>query len=485
MKVVYATSEFAPMAKTGGLADVAAALPRALAGEGVDVTVMLPLYRDMASPGVELAPLDPPAVEVPLGPHTVSVGLEGADIAGGKVRLVCLRYGPFFDRAGLYGSDGRDYPDNAQRFSLFARGVVKAARSLGISPDVYHVNDWQTALVCAYIKTIDAVPAGGAKSLLTIHNLGYQGVFWKWDLPWTGLGWELFTPDAVEFHDRVSFLKAGIVFADAVNTVSPTYAREIRTTSEHGRGLEGVLGDRASGVRGILNGIDGSVWNPETDPYIAANYSARDIEGKTECKAALQKELGLPRSSEAPLVGSVGRLAEQKGVKLILEMADDLIAAEPDCQLAVLGEGDAGVARELLRLRERHPRNVSVTLGLDEGLAHRIEAGCDIFLMPSQYEPCGLNQMYSMTYGTIPVVRRTGGLADTVEDSHAPGVGTGFVFADLRPEALLEALRRAVARFREPERWRELVARAMSRDWSWEKSAAEYAALYRRILAEA
>jgi starch synthase len=483
VNVVYAASEFAPFAKTGGLADVAAALPRVLAERGVSVTVMLPLYRSVGESGIHLDPLDPPVVEVPLGPHQIPVGLEGAAVAGGKARLVCLRYDPFFDRPGFYGQDGLDYPDNALRFGLFARGVIAAARALGLEPDIYHLNDWQTALAWAHVKTVDSQTTGGAKTLLTIHNIGYQGRFWKWDMPWTGLDWSLFNPGAVEFYGKVNFLKTGIVFADAVNAVSPTYAREIQTAGEYGHGLEGVLSDRASDVCGILNGIDRSVWDPETDARIPANYSARETAGKAVCKAKLQEELGLPVRPEAPLVGSIGRLTEQKGMSLLIEITNDLLAREPDCQIVVLGSGERPLEEALRALEERHPQGVRARIGYDDGLAHRIEAGSDIFAMPSRYEPCGLNQMYSMTYGTIPVVRRTGGLADTVEDSPDPDAGTGFVFDEFEPAAFLEALVRAIARFRDPAAWGRLIERAMGRDWSWDRSAGEYVALYEKMLA--
>ncbi len=483
INVVYAASELAPLAKTGGLADVAAALPAVLAGRGADVTVMLPLYRCVRESGVRLRPLRPSSVSVPLGPHSVTVGLEGAELAGGRARLVCLRYDPFFDRPELYGEDGRDYPDNAQRFSLFSRGVIAAARALGIRPHIFHVNDWQTALVCAYVRTLESGWAAGARTLLTIHNIGYQGSFWKWDMPWTGLDWSLFNPEAVEFYDTVNFLKAGIVFADAVTTVSPTYAREIQSSAASGMGMEGALKKRGRDVHGILNGVDRAVWDPETDPHLPANYSAGDLAGKAKCKAALQKELALPRKARAPLLASVGRLAGQKGAGLLVEAAEELLALEPDCQLVVLGTGEAKIERELRDLAARHPGSVAARILYDDALAHRIEGGADMFLMPSLYEPCGLSQLYSMIYGTVPVVRRTGGLADTVEDSGAPGAGTGFVFDEFAPGALVEATRGAIARYRDAEAWRSLVRRGMAGDWSWEASASEYETLYRKMLA--
>jgi len=447
INVVYAASEAAPFAKTGGLADVAGALPAVLAERGADVTMMLPLYRCVRESGVGLRPLDPPFVEVPLGPHSVKVGLEGTRVAGGSVRLVCLRYDPFFDRPELYGEGGRDYPDNSHRYALFSRGVISAAKALGLRPHVFHVNDWQTALVCAYVRTLESGWAAGARSLLTIHNIGYQGAFWKWDLPWTGLDWSL-------------------------STVSPTYAKAIQASREYGMGMEGALKERGRDVHGILNGVDRAVWNPETDPHIAANYTSADLAGKAECKAALQKELGLPVKPRAPLVASIGRIAEQKGTGLIVRAADDLLALEPDCQIVVLGTGDAAIERALRGLEARLPRSVAARIVYDDGLAHRIEAGADVFLMPSLYEPCGLSQLYSMIYGTVPIVRATGGLADTVEDSKRPGEGTGFVFEEFGPRALVEAVRRAFERYGDPEAWRNLMQRGMARDWSWSSSAA-------------
>jgi starch synthase len=489
-----------PFVKTGGLADVAAALPAALAERGVEVTVMLPRYRGVRECGVDMRPCEPPLVPVTIGPYTVKVSLETAlvphrPVPDGGVRVVCLGYDPYFDRPCLYGSQGGygagggDYPDNAQRFSLFSRAVIEAAGALGLSPDIYHVNDWQTALVCAYLKAQGGGNPAKAKSVLTIHNIGYQGMFWKWDLPWTGLGWELFNPEGVEFYDHVNFLKAGIIFADAVTTVSPTYAREIRSSPEFGRGLEGVLRSRAGDLVGIVNGVDGDVWNPATDGFLPARYSARDMSGKAECKAALQAECGLPVAEAAPLIASVGRLTEQKGTGLVLDCVEDVLDSDPDCQFVFLGTGDGDLERRLEGVAARRPGSVRANVGFDEGLAHRIEAGSDVFLMPSRYEPCGLSQLYSMIYGTIPVVRRTGGLADTVVDSLDKGSpegdeseGTGFVFEESTPEALLKCVRRALARYRRPEAWRALLRRAMKGDWSWDRSAGQYVRLYERLL---
>ena len=490
MKVVFSASEVTPFAKTGGLADVAGALPAALAERGVEVTVMLPRYRSVRECGVEMRPCEPPRVPVSIGPYTVNVDLEATSPADGSVRVVSLGYEPYFDRPciygdyGNYGGGGGDYPDNAQRFSLFSRAVIEAAGALGLAPNVFHVNDWQTALVCAYLRTRAVGSAAKARSVLTIHNIAYQGMFWKWDLPWTGLGWDLFNPEGVEFYDHVNLLKAGILFADAITTVSPTYAREIRSSNEFGRGLEGVLRKRAVDVVGIMNGVDVTVWNPATDAFLPARYSSEDLSGKAECKAELQRECGLPVAKDAPLVGSVGRLTEQKGLSLVLDCVEDVLASNPDCQFVFLGAGNQSIEQALEDLGSRLPRNVGVRIGFDESLAHRIEGGSDMFLMPSRYEPCGLNQLYSMIYGTVPIVRRTGGLADTVEDAAEddPSKGTGFVFDEFRADALLDCMRRALARFRDPEAWRRLVENAMKGDWSWDRSAGEYVKLYESLL---
>jgi len=489
--VVFAASEVAPFAKTGGLADVTGALPRYLAPLGFETTVMMPLYRCVREQardcGLALKPLEPSVMYVPVGPHWLPVGLEGAELGEG-VRLVCLRYDPYFDRASLYAEDGRDYPDNAQRFALFSRAVVIAARSLGIRPDIYHVHDWQAALVPVYLKTAERHSAGRARTILTIHNVAFQGAFWQWDMPWTGLGWELFGPEGLEFYGMLNYLKAGIVFADAITTVSPNHAREMQTP-EGGRGLDGVLRPRAARIHGILNGIDRTVWDPARDRCLARRYSAADAAaGKAACKAALQKELGLRREPRAPLIGWVGRLDELKGVRLLIEAAEPLLAAEPDCQLAVLGKGDESAAARLRELERAHPGRVAArTERLDEPLAHRIYAGSDIFAMPSLVEPGGLSQLYAMTYGAIPVVRRVGGLADTVEDAGEPPFrnGTGFVFDRFDAGAFLGALRRALAAYRDERAWAALVARAMARDWSWDSSAARYAELYDAEIARA
>lgn len=486
-RIVFAASEAAPFAKTGGLADVVGALPRYLAALGFELTVMIPLYRCVRErardEGLELRRLEPQVMYVPIGPHWVPVGLEGAELSSG-VRLVCLRYDPYFDRPALYAEGGRDYPDNAQRFALFSRAVPIGARSLGMAVDIYHVHDWQAALVPAYLKTLERPSAPRAGSILTLHNVAYQGAFWRWDMPWTGFGWEMFTPEGLEFYGMVNYLKAGIIFADAITTVSPTHAREIQTP-EGGRGLDGLLRTRASSIYGIQNGIDKAVWNPATDSHIPRRYSAKDAQtGKAACKRVLQEELGLAVAARSPLIGWVGRLDEIKGVWLFLEAARRLLATGQDCQFAILGAGDEHAASALRELERRYPGRVGVRIALDEALAHRIYAGCDIFVMPSLVEPGGLSQLYAMTYGAIPVVRRVGGLADTVEDAGDDPLrrGTGFVFDRFDVDAFLGALHRGLQAYRDGRAWGALVARAMACDWSWEASARRYAELYEQLL---
>lgn len=490
MKVAFVVSEVAPLSKTGGLADVGGSLPRALARLGVEVTVFTPLYGQVRRSGARLRPLRPSeaktkagGITVPHGPGSVKVGLEGTELPGGEVKVVCIAYDPYFDRAGLYGEAGGDYPDGAHRFALFAKAVILAAHALGLSPDIYHVHDWQGSLLPVYVK-MGLLKPERAATVLTVHNLGYQGVFWKWDLPWTGLPWEVFEWRGVEFHGKLNLLKGGIVYADAVTTVSPNYAGEICSGPEYGQGLEGVLRDRRDDLVGIVNGIDTRAWDPENDPLIPARYSAGDLAGKGICKRELQKETGLDESPSALLIGFVGRLAEQKGVSLLVECLGSLLGDASRPQMVVLGSGEPALEGALLEAAERHPGRLAVRVGFDEPLAHRIYAGADMFVMPSRYEPCGLGQLYSMRYGTVPVARRTGGLADTVEDSpdESPDRGTGFLFEEFAPGALLGALARARRRYESPDAWRGLVRRAMSKDWSWTRSAKSYLQLYERLL---
>jgi len=476
LRVLLLSSEVEPFAKTGGLADVAGALPKALAALGHDVRVLMPKYRGVERHGA-LSPVLP-RVRVPIGDGTT----EGALLEGRldrDVPVYFLAHDHYFDRPALYGTGDGDYLDNCERFIFFCRGALEAVRALGWTPHVIHANDWQSGLVPVYLETLykDDPALGEIGTLFTIHNLAYQGVFWHFDMPLTGLGWDLFTPAGLEFYGKINFLKGGLVFGDVLNTVSKTYAQEIQTP-EFGCGLEGVLQDRSADLHGVVNGIDYAAWDPETDREIAKRYSVEDLAGKAACKLALAEEMRIDVGG-APIVGIVSRLAAQKGLDLVLEALPELV--EAGFQLTLLGAGEPKLETAFAAAAAAHRGRVAIRAGFDAALARRIYAGADLFLMPSRYEPCGLGQMISMRYGTIPIVRRTGGLADTVvEVKPARRTGTGFGFAEPTTRALVEAATRALAAYREPSLWRQLQLNAMAEDFSWQASAREYVALYRK-----
>jgi starch synthase len=449
MRVLFATSECTPLAKAGGLGDVSAALPAALRALGIEVDTLLPGYAGV------LEKVGAASEEQRFS----ELGCDCRLLRSG--RLLVLDCPALYQRGGSPYQDpgGQDWPDNALRFGLLSR---VAARLPGY--DVIHCNDWPTALVPIFSQ----VPA-----LLTIHNLAFQGNFERAWLERLGIGQQYFSTDELEFHGRVSFLKGGLVHAGALTTVSPTYAREIQT-AEFGCGMDGLLRQRSGALSGILNGIDTDEWNPAADGHLAANYDALSLEKKPLNKNALQERLNLERDSRIPLIGFVGRLTHQKGVDLIAGAIAEL-AALP-AQIALLGKGDRELEGALGAAAARHPGRVAMATGFDEPLAHLIEAGADLFLMPSRYEPCGLNQMYSQRYGTLPVARATGGLADTILDGE-----TGFLFERAETSALTAAVRRAVAAWREPGRWREMQGAAMRRDFSWAAAARRYADLYSRL----
>jgi starch synthase len=463
MRIAFIASEVAPFSKTGGLADVAGALPGALSALGAEVVTVTPLYRCVRGHRPEPAPH---RVRVPLGGGAV----EARVFRSGGVFF--LEHDPFFDRDGLYGTPNGDYADNAARFVFLARGALELLKLLG-APDVVHAHDWQAGLVPLYLKTLYAGDFPRTRSVLTIHNLAYQGLFPPSEFPKTGLDWRHYTWKEAEFYGQVNFLKAGLVHADALTTVSPTYAREIQTP-ERGCGLDGVLRERSGVLHGILNGADYSEWDPSRDPHLPARYSVEDLSGKARCKAALQKRFGLPARPETPVAGMVTRLSEQKGIDLLLEAAEAL-AAE-DLQIALLGSGDRSYQDAVLRMGDRFRHRISVQVAFDNALAHLVEAGSDLYLMPSRYEPCGLNQIYSLRYGTVPVVRATGGLADTVID----GV-TGFSFGPYTSAAFLQAVRRALRAYENPAVWRRLMIEGMKQDFSWTASARRYLELYRSL----
>jgi len=485
LRILFMASEVEPFAKTGGLADVAGALPRALHNLGHDVRVLTPKYRGVEALAGDLAPVVP-SVRISLGDRETEGALwEGRTPSG--VPAYFLAQDRYYDREALYGTVDGDYWDNCERFIFFCRGGLEAVVRLGEEggeawqPQIVHANDWQTGLVPVYLRTLyrDHPTLGKAASLFTIHNLAYQGVFWHYDMPMTGLGWDLFTPAGLEFYGKLNFLKGGLVFSDLLATVSRTYAREIRT-SAFGNGLEGVLEERSHDLHGVVNGLDYEAWNPAKDPALPAPYSADDLDGKAVCRESLRTHLGLERGP-GPVIGLVTRLAEQKGLDLVLGALPALLAE--GCQLALLGSGDAHLEEAFLAAARAHPAQVAVRIGYDGELARRVYAGADAFLMPSRYEPCGLGQLIALRYGTVPIVRRTGGLADTVTElDPARRAGTGFIFDAFSVEALLDAVRRAASAYRQPALWKALVKNAMAEDFSWEASAREYVTLYGKAL---
>ena len=463
------SSEAAPLAKTGGLADVVGSLPSALQAFGDEAAVLIPRYGSIDLKGLRRV-FD--HLPIYLGDTRYETCVYQAPAEFPFYLLDCPA---LFGRGGFYGESGVDYPDNHIRFAVFCRGAIAVARSL-FKADVFHCHDWQAGLVPAYLRTTFASDPTffGVKTLFTIHNLGYQGIFPKSALAETGLDEALFRPDGLEFFGSVSYIKGGIALADALNTVSPTYAREI-LTPEYGFGLDGALRARADALTGILNGVDYRDWNPETDAHLPARYTPDDLAGKRVCKERLLAEFGLPAAAmDRPLMGVVSRLTRQKGADLLAGIAGELEAL--DAYLVALGNGDPEYEKLFLEMAAEFPGRVAVRVGFDNGLAHRIEAGADMFLMPSHYEPCGLNQIYSLKYGTVPVVRATGGLDDTIE------AGTGFKFQEYAGTAFLEALREAVRAYGNGAAWRETMRNGMAKDFSWKTSAAAYSALYRRLL---
>lgn len=475
MKLLIAASEAKPYAKTGGLADVTGALLQEYRSMGIEAYLMLPLYLsvrkrfDLTDTGVE--------VTVPVGNREYSGRIRSHGPAAFFVECDDL-----FDREDLYGTPQGDYPDNAARFIFFSRAVLEACRMMKLRPDMIHCNDWQTGLIPVYLKTLyrDGV-FGETASLMTIHNLGYQGLFDAAHFTLTGLPPEWFTPEGAEFYGKVNFLKAGLIGADIITTVSDTYAREI-LTQEFGFGLEGVLGKRAPDLYGVRNGIDPVEWDPGNDKHIPARYDASDLTGKDRCRKELVRECSLGTGEEDfPLVAMTGRLTAQKGVDLLLAAADEILSM--GVKIVILGKGDGLFQGRIEAFREAHEGKVYAKIGYDEPLAHRIYAGSDILLMPSLYEPCGLSQLIAMRYGTIPVARKTGGLADTIADyDPGKGRGTGFLFREYAASSLTECLRRALRVYADRRKWRRMIASAMKRDFSWKRSALKYVELYKKAV---
>ena len=477
MHIAFVASECVPFSKTGGLADVVGALPRALAAAGHEISAFVPRYR-LTRISQERTVVQ--SITIPFDDrYRFCSVLSGAGYPG--VRFFFIDYPPYFDRDGLYGTASGDFPDNAERFALFCRAVLEASKILGV-PDIFHCHDWQSALVPVLLRTqyLEDPAFRECGTVFTIHNIGYQGLFPAEILPLLTLPWDLFTITKMEFFGNVNFLKGALAYADLITTVSRKYAQEIQTT-EFGFGLDGVLKERAQTVIGILNGVDYEEWNPETDRFIAAHYSADDLSGKRECKQDLLASFGLGNADpNLPVIGIVSRFAAQKGFDLIGQIVDRL--ALEDVLLTVLGSGDKLYEEMFLRLCRRVPNKIAVRIAYDNALAHKIEAGADMFILPSRYEPCGLSQIYSLKYGTVPIVRATGGLDDTI-DPWDPRTkkGTGFKFQEYTGEALLRTIHQALQLYRDQGSWQKLMRNGMSKDFSWRVSAREYVRAYERV----
>ena len=477
MHIAFVASEGVPFSKTGGLADVVGALPRALAALGHQVSVYLPRYRQtkLTEPVTVVRSITIPFDDKYRFASVVTGGTQGG------VRFYFVEYPPYFDRDALYGTPAGDYPDNAERYALFSRAVIEASKILGV-PHVFHCHDWQSALVPILLRTVYAEDPAlrETATVFTIHNMGYQGLFPPETLPLLMLPWDLFTMSKMEFFGQVNFLKGALTYSDYVTTVSRKYSQEIQT-AEYGFGLEGVLHDRASTVSGILNGVDYEEWSPQTDKFAAAKFSPQDLAGKAKCKLDLLAGFGMPAAdAKLPVIGIVSRFAAQKGFDLISQIADRL--AREQMIMVALGAGDKPYEEMFLRLHKQFPNKIAVKVAYDNAIAHKIEAGADMFLMPSRYEPCGLNQIYSLKYGTVPIVRATGGLDDTIEPWDArTGKGTGFKFTEYVGESLLLTIKQALQGYSDQTSWQVLMRNGMNKDFSWNASAREYGKIYEKV----
>lgn len=479
LKVLFVVSEAVPYAKTGGLADVAGTLPYSLKELGVDVKVLTPYYAQTQQKKLPVLSVAEDLV-VWLGDRTLTFEVMAPE--GGAPFYFVVR-DEYFDRSQLYGTPKGDYFDNLERFNFLCSAVLPFCQALDFQPDIIHCHDWQASLVPVYLKNRWMAEATFARtrSLLTIHNLAYQGLFPKEKFPLLGLDWSLFSINGLEYYDQINLLKGGILFADAINTVSRGYSKEIQTP-EFGCGLEGVLRERSEALFGIVNGVDYKDWNPETDQLIPAPFGPKDLKGKAANKAALMEAYNLDKKfAKAPLLGMISRLADQKGFDLVAEVLPKLMAQQ--VMLVILGTGDELYHELLTKAAQKYPGQLGVKIAFDNRLAHLIEAGADMFLMPSRYEPCGLNQMYSMKYGTVPVVRATGGLMDTVTPvDKAKGTGTGFLFTEYSAAAFLKALTQALEAYQDKKLWKKIMLNAMAEDFSWSASARAYLKLYERLV---
>ena len=481
LRVLFVTSEAVPFAKTGGLADVAGALPKFLQALGCDLKVVMPYYRMVKESGHPTQFLGE-EIEVPMGDEILKTGIYRGQLSH-EIPIYFISREEFFDREYLYSTPRGDYFDNAERFIFFSKAIFLFCQRMGYSPHIIHHHEWQTGLIPAYLKSIyrnDPLFSQTA-AVFTIHNIAYQGLFKKEKFSLTGLPMEMYNPEGIEFWERINFMKAGIVYADLINTVSRKYSEEVQTP-EYGYGLEGILRKKKEDLYGILNGVDYQEWDPSGDPYLVAHYNQQDLSGKKECKKDLLKEFQLPPSLlNAPLLGIISRLADQKGFDLLAEIIEELFSL--DIGFVLLGTGEQKYHDLFNEVALKYPQKAAIRIAYDDRLAHKIEAGSDIFLMPSKYEPCGLNQIYSLKYGTIPVVRATGGLDDTIVNySPATGNGNGFKFIQYDAKEFLNQIKVAIDFYSQPGHWKKLLHNAMSADFSWQRSAEAYLQLYQKAL---
>ena len=480
-KVLFASPEVVPFAKTGGLADVAGSLPLSLRALGCDIRIIMPFYRMVESVAAERS-LVAEGLEIPVGNKMYAADIWETTLAR-TVPVYLIKCDEFFDRGSLYGTAKGDYRDNAERFIFFSRCALEACMKLGFAPDIVHCHDWQSGLIPAYLKTIYSSRPCFQKtgSVFTIHNIAYQGLFDRAAFNLTGLPGRLFSIDGLEYWGNMSILKAALMFSDIINTVSEKYSEEIQTP-EFGYGMEGILTMRKADLYGILNGVDYDEWNPESDKYIAAHYSSADLNGKQVCKEDLLKEFNLPASLKSqPLLGVISRLADQKGFDLLAAIIDELMAM--DLGFVLLGTGEQKYHDLFAAIGKKYPKRAGIKIAYNNAIAHKIEAGCDLFLMPSRYEPCGLNQIYSLKYGTVPVVRATGGLDDTIADyNEKDGRGNGFKFSEYNSQKFLGSIKRALKVYADKTKWNRLVKNCMANDFSWEQSARQYMDLYGKAL---
>jgi starch synthase len=488
LRIVIAASEAVPFSKTGGLADVAGALVKSLGQLGHDVVLIIPDYFPMRRSANGLPPVEETGIQVTIRmkDRPVTATVNWSAIPGTEARVLLVRQPEYFDRRQPYGDGNGGFQDNCERFCFFSRVVPEICRQMVLRPDIIHCNDWQTGLIPALLNSQYAGTSGFARTatVMTIHNMAYQGRFWHFDMPLTGMPWRYFNHHQMESWNELNLLKTGLAFADQITTVSPTYAEEI-CTPDGGYGLDPVLRDRHADLTGILNGIDDVAWNPETDPLLPTGYTLETRRaGKSRCKAHLQHRMQLPCFDEVPVIGMVSRMVDQKGFDLVMESAERLL--NRNVQMVFLGTGDPYYEQMVRNLANRFPEQVAAQIGFDESLAHQIEAGADLFLMPSRFEPCGLNQMYSLRYGTVPVVRKVGGLADSVVhyDGQLASLETanGFVFTDYSAAAFAETVERALETLENETVWDRLIRNGMTRDWSWTGSAGHYLEVYRRAL---